>query len=50
MPKQTEPDPQTIESEPATDWELLQIKLTPESWNRITWYKDVNIVSNPFYY
>ena len=32
----------------ATDWELLQIKLTPESWNRVTWYKNGEIVSNPF--
>ena len=22
----------------ATDWELLQIKLTPSAWDRITWY------------
>ena len=34
----------------ATDWELLQIKLTPESWDRITWYKDGNVVPNPFEY
>jgi len=32
----------------ATDWELLQIKLTPESWDRITWYLEGKIVSNPF--
>ena len=32
----------------ATEWELLQIKLAPESWNRITWYKDGEIVPNPF--
>lgn len=32
----------------ATEWELLQIKLTPESWGRITWYKNGEIVSNPF--
>ncbi len=32
----------------ATDWELLQIKMTPESWNRITWYKNGEIVQNPF--
>ena len=34
----------------ATDWELLQIKLTPESWDRITWYKNGNVVPNPFEY
>ncbi len=32
----------------ATDWELNQIKLTPESWDRITWYANGKIVSNPF--
>ena len=32
----------------ATDWELLQIKLTPSAWNRITWYKNGKIVPNPF--
>ena len=32
----------------ATDWELLQIKLTPESWDRITWFLDGEIVPYPF--
>ena len=32
----------------ATDWELLQIKLSPESWNRVTWYENGEIVPNPF--
>ena len=32
----------------ATDWELLQIKLTPSAWDRITWYKNGEIVPNPF--
>ena len=32
----------------ATDWELLQIELTPSAWDRITWYKQGEIVSNSF--
>lgn len=32
----------------ATDWELLQIKLTPSSWDRITWFLNGEVVSNPF--
>lgn len=32
----------------ATDWELLQIKLTPSAWDRITWFLDGDIVPNPF--
>lgn len=32
----------------ATDWELLQIKLTPEAWSRTTWYLNGEIVPNPF--
>ena len=32
----------------ATDWELLQIKLTPSAWDRITWVQGGEIVSNPF--
>lgn len=32
----------------ATEWELLQIKLAPELWNRVTWYKSGEIVPNPF--
>ncbi len=32
----------------ATDWELLQIKLTPSAWDRITWYLNGEIVPNPF--
>ena len=32
----------------ATDWELLQIKLTPSAWDRITWFQGQKIVSNPF--
>ena len=32
----------------ATDWELLQIKSNPEVWNRVTWYRNGSIVSNPF--
>lgn len=32
----------------ATDWELLQIKLTPSAWDRITWFLNGEVVSNPF--
>ena len=32
----------------ATDWELLQIKSSPDAWDRITWYKNGEIVKNPF--
>jgi len=32
----------------ATDWELLQIKLRPDTWEKITWYLDGEIVTNPF--
>lgn len=32
----------------ATDWELLQIKLTPSAWDRITWFLDGEVVPNPF--
>ncbi|MFN7873789.1 MAG: hypothetical protein ACK5PB_00630 [Pirellula sp.] len=32
----------------ATDWELLQIKLTKECWDRITWIKNGQVVPNPF--
>ncbi len=32
----------------ATDWELLQIKYTPDAWDRITWYKNGDVVPNPF--
>ena len=32
----------------ATDWELLQIKLTPSAWDRITWFRGGEIVPNPF--
>ncbi len=32
----------------ATDWELLQIKLTPEAWSRTTWYLNGEVVPNPF--
>ena len=28
--------------------ELLQIKLTPSEWDRITWFLDGEIVPNPF--
>ncbi|WP_334075546.1 MULTISPECIES: hypothetical protein [Paenibacillus] len=32
----------------ATDWELLQIKSSPQAWGRITWYENGKVVSNPF--
>ena len=32
----------------ATDWELLQIKMTPSAWERITWYQNGEVVPNPF--
>ena len=32
----------------ARDWELLQIKLTPSAWDRITWFLDGEVVPNPF--
>ena len=32
----------------ATDWELLQIKQNPQFWNRITFWKNGQIVPNPF--
>ncbi len=32
----------------ATDWELLQIKLTPSAWDRVTWFLNGEVVSNPF--
>lgn len=32
----------------ATDWELLQLKLTPEAWSRTTWYLNGKVVPNPF--
>lgn len=32
----------------ATDWELLQIKMTPSAWERITWYQNGEIVPNSF--
>ena len=31
-----------------TDWELLQLKMTKEAWNRITWIKDGKVVPCPF--
>jgi Pretoxin HINT domain len=32
----------------ATDWELLQIRSNPEWWNRIEFYKNGELVPNPF--
>lgn len=32
----------------ATDWELLQIRNTPEAWSKIQWFKDGITVPNPF--
>ena len=32
----------------ATDWELFQIKNTPEAWGRVIWYLNGEIVPNPF--
>ena len=32
----------------ATEWGLLQIKLNPEAWDRVIWYKNGVIVPNPF--
>lgn len=32
----------------ATDWELFQIKNTPEAWERVIWYSNGEIVPNPF--
>ncbi len=32
----------------ATDWELFQIKMAPESWNKITWFLMGKTVPNPF--
>jgi RHS repeat-associated protein len=31
-----------------TNWELYQIKLNPEVWPRITFYRDGDVVDNPF--
>jgi len=31
-----------------TDWELLQLKMAKEAWNRITWIKDGKVVPCPF--
>ena len=32
----------------ATDWELLQVQSNPQWWNRITFFKNGKIVSNPY--
>lgn len=32
----------------ATDWELLQIKLNPQAWDRIEWFLNGELVPNPF--
>jgi hypothetical protein len=31
-----------------TDWELFQIRIHPQWWDRITWMLDGEIVPNPF--
>ncbi|WP_345469294.1 RHS repeat-associated core domain-containing protein [Actinoallomurus oryzae] len=31
-----------------TDWELYQISMHPETWSKITFYKDGKVIGNPF--
>jgi hypothetical protein len=31
-----------------TDWELFQIRNSPDAWSRITWYQNGGVVDNPF--
>jgi RHS repeat-associated protein len=32
----------------STDWELYQIANAPDTWSRITWYRNGEVVGNPF--